>query len=373
MLDRAKVCKELTRISDDIFISYSDEYAHARRVWESIARDETFASRIASQAWTLPVPEWSGPLDASIVITPSPDAYQVIAVDGSQIYPDRHQGSSCYLINIGTISLHYQSVHSSTRLHSEPYVFAEYGGEQFQVSSTDMVNAMREAYEFESGYAQIMESCHHDDTKILLFDGSLIFWHLETKDPAFKHFFVSRYVSTLNALYEARILHAAYVSMPRHREVSNLIRIALCNFELEGCALQHTIAHVTDAIIMHFFLDPCMRSTTFAYTGKLRTLYPQEVQPYFFYLHTGYEIGRVEIPAWIARSAEHCDTIASVLCDQARKGNGYPIALAEAHEQAVVKGPDREFFYQVITKFGVQRKKRMEMSLKSLKKRSIGV
>lgn len=373
MLDRAKLFTELTRISDDLFVSYSDEYACARHVWDRIVDDERFAQKCESQPWSLPIPLWSGKLDAVSDLKTAFKPYTVIAVDGSQIYPDRHQGTSCSLINIGLIVLDYGNTHSHAQVATQPYVFTDCNDGTFLASSTDIINALREAYEFEAGYAQVMQRHANAAQTILLFDGSLIFWHLESKDTAFKNSFIARYVATLTALYDNRILHAAYVSMPRHREVSNLIRLALCNFEPTNAQAYQTIDHVTDSTVMNFFLAHGQRSTVFAYTGTLRLSYPEPIRPYFFYLNTGYEIGRVEVPAWIARSVEYCDRVAWVLFDQARKGHGYPVALAEAHEQAVVKGADRDFFYQVITKFALQHKKRIELSPKSMKKRSIGI
>jgi hypothetical protein len=62
-----------------------------------------------------------------------------------------------------------------------------------------------------------------------------------------------------------------------------------------------------------------------------------------------------------------------IIINQAQKGRGYPVCLAEAHEQAVVKGPDREFFYHMIQKIGYDYKQRINISQKSLKKRGIGI
>ncbi len=67
------------------------------------------------------------------------------------------------------------------------------------------------------------------------------------------------------------------------------------------------------------------------------------------------------------------NNIASMIIDQCAKGRGYPVALAEAHEQAVVKGPDREFFYQLLHKFGFEQKQRFNLSQKVIKKRGIGI
>lgn len=373
MLDRAKLIKELHRVADDLFISFTSEQTIARGVWERIVRDSTFMYKIAACETSLPIPSWSGPLDACIPIKNNIATYRVIAVDGSQIYPDRHQGTSCYLINVGSVVLTY-GVPVRAELASIPHVFTEYDNDVTQASPIDIVNCRREEFEFNAGYACAARSMEHNATQplVVLFDGSLIFWHLEAKEQLLKKF-VPRYVQTLTALYDQRIVHAAYVSMPRHRELSNLIRLALCDFKLEGCEAHRVIDHVHDAMVAQFFLQPDTRSTVFGYTGKLRSLYPDALRPYFFYMHNGVEIGRVEIPAWIAHDDQMLDLVSRVLIDQSRKGHGYPIVLAEAHEQAVVKGPDRDFFYHVITKFSVQRKHRMTMSQKSLKKRCIGV
>jgi hypothetical protein len=56
-----------------------------------------------------------------------------------------------------------------------------------------------------------------------------------------------------------------------------------------------------------------------------------------------------------------------------KKGYGYPVVVAEAHEQAVVKGADREFFYHLITKFGIEQRRRTVTSQKSSKKRVVAV
>jgi len=373
MLDRAKLFKEISRVSDELFVSHSDEYEHARQIWNCITKDELFAEKCASQLWPLPIPSWDGPLDAVTTLEHRNAPYTVIGVDGSQIYPDRHQGTSCYLINIGLIAIEYGLASSCVQMITQPYVFTGQHDENFLVSTTDMVNAVREAYEFETGYAYTLQYGLNRDSSLILFDGSLIFWHLESKDASFKHTFIKRYTDTLAALYDNRMLHAAYVSMPRHREVSNLIRLALCNFESTQADIYKTIEHVTDSTVIQFFLAPGQRSTIFGYTGPLRLSYPDFLRPHFFYINTGYEIGRVEIPAWIANNLTACDFLSQVIVDQANKGHGYPIILAEAHEQAVIKGADRDFFYQVITKYALQRKKRIAISPKSMKKRLIGV
>ena len=69
---------------------------------------------------------------------------------------------------------------------------------------------------------------------------------------------------------------------------------------------------------------------------------------YFYYLNVNEEIARVEIPKWVADDEELLNLTHALALDQCRRGQGYPVALAEAHEQAVVTGSDRESFWQFV-------------------------
>jgi hypothetical protein len=90
-------------------------------------------------------------------------------------------------------------------------------------------------------------------------------------------------------------------------------------------------------------------------------------------VHVGAEIARLEFPAWIAQDCALVDKICAMALDQALKGNGYPVCLFEAHEQAVIKNYDREFFYLMIQKITNQSAGTYQVSKKSLKKASAPV
>jgi hypothetical protein len=78
-----------------------------------------------------------------------------------------------------------------------------------------------------------------------------------------------------------------------------------------------------------------------------RELY-REHQIHFFYLRVGDEIARVEVPKWVASDATLLDRVHAIVYDQAMRGQGYPVALARAHEQAVVKASDRRVFLDMV-------------------------
>jgi hypothetical protein len=69
---------------------------------------------------------------------------------------------------------------------------------------------------------------------------------------------------------------------------------------------------------------------------------------YFCYVHIGWEIVRIEFPAWVAEQPTLLDSALSLVLAQVTKGFGYPVALAEAHNQAVVRGGDRTRFFSLL-------------------------
>jgi NurA-like 5'-3' nuclease len=69
---------------------------------------------------------------------------------------------------------------------------------------------------------------------------------------------------------------------------------------------------------------------------------------HFFYLRLDDEIARVEVPRWVARDPELVGLAHALIIDQCNRGQGYPVALSEAHEQAVVTTADRNNFWQLV-------------------------
>jgi NurA-like 5'-3' nuclease len=95
-------------------------------------------------------------------------------------------------------------------------------------------------------------------------------------------------------------------------------------------------------------LAPGERSAVFSSTSSVVQGYYREQAVAFYYLNTGDEIARMEIPAWVARDEALLSLSHSLVLDQCHKGLGYPVAIMEAHEQAVIGGTERELFRRMI-------------------------
>ena len=375
MLDRLKLIVELQNVADKLFVDTTPSYHRAQDVWQAIIADPTFIYKVRQvhdAPW--PIPLWVADLADVIPIQKITESYMAISVDGSQIYPDRHNILSCFLINTGSVVLPYGIENTRVQLFSDPTVFA--GVDEYQQPfTTDGVNCKRQELELRAGLdiARKIKNEYQNTTSLLLFDGSLIFWHLSSKEIGIRDQFLNAYLALLDELYSEKIPVCWYISMPKSKELMSLVRLYLCNFDTGKKELYECVDAVIDSGIMYGVLEPYTRSIVFSNHSSISEYYPNHLKPFFFYLHTGNEIGRVEIPSWVAQDEHMLDVIAQIVIDQCVKGGGYPVALAEAHEQAVVKGPDREFFYHFLQKMGMERNHSQSISRKSLKKRGIGI
>lgn len=374
MLDRSKVLRELHELSDKLFLDLCAEQNIAYQAWQELIADPLFQQKIKAARLPWVMPTWQEHLKTSFQVQPYRDPYQVLSVDGSQIYPDKHQGTSCFLLNIGSVVLRYGAGPGSTQFSSEPFVFIEQDFEGELSSAVDIVNCKREEFELARGLddARLLKKALPDTPLLFLFDGSLIFWHLESKDPLLKNYFLKKYQELLEGFYQEGIVPVGYISLPKSKELIHLIRAQLCGFSSTNLQVADQVKYISDSTVARFFLEPGQRSIIFQNHAPISELYAAHLKPHFFYYHAGSEIARIELPAY--GTAKNCvDLLTSLIANQIEKGNGYPVALAEAHEQAVVKGVDREFFYQAIGKLSVEQKRRLIPSQKSAKKRRMNV
>lgn len=381
LLDKTKLLKEIDKQANNLFHDFTNENAIAYATWCQLIIDPDFKQpifqeKIKNVSGDLLLPSWHGCIADTVKVDFNITDYQVIGVDGSQIYPDRHQGSSCFLLNTGSVVMRYGR-ESVAIFGSDPELFAGEETSEMDLSenytqnsesnSNDYVDALRELKELIAGFE--LAKNHPFKSSMLMLDGSLIFWHLVSKPKAFRDKFFSRYIQVFEQLHLGNFLYCAYSSMPRNKELINLVKVKLSNFEIGNCASYNIIEDLTDMSIMQLFLPQFHRSIIFKNHASISQDYPVEISPYFFYINVVNEIARVEVPEFIALDEEKLNFTASVVLNQALKGVGYPIILAESHEQAVVKSHEKEFFYEILSKIGFEKRTGFVRSQKALKKR----
>ena len=301
------------------------------------------------------------------------DNFCVAAVDGSHIDVNRHLPVRCFLVNTGVSVLTYGSspgadLFNSPRLFAreEDLVIRDPATAREQAIEGAVLGAKRAAEEVRA-LVDVVRSIPKDTSTLALLDGTLLVLGLSgprNQDFVLRELIEEGFAAALDDLREMadrrQLAVASYISMPGSAEVVNALRVAACQYGPSQAELrcgirgpgrtpcQSCVGGVLDRDIFARLLRPGERSAVFATSSPLVDRYYRGAGLCFFYIHVGEEIGRVEIPSWVADESESLGLVHSIILDQCRRGQGYPVALMEAHEQAIVRGPDRRYFDQLI-------------------------
>lgn len=348
-------------------------------------------------------------------LPPRPPDYAALATDGSQITPDRHEVALCFLINIATVSITYGS-RPAASLTSDPQLFYEqddiYESVEGKRSLIDgeLLAAKRTGRELGAIGALIegftpaplppaVSLPAASLPAVALLDGTLIMWSLSNKPERTRRFVLDEMGRLFFRARERGIPVLGYISSPRAGEAANLARVLLCPMHSPDCrsctgaagavsaagadktagagtvagsAPCAGVADIPDAFVWSGILAAGERSALFASRSKILDEYDRDNRICFFYLKTEVEVARVEVPLWVAETPALVDLVHAVAYDQACKGGGYPVALDEAHKQAVVRGPERRAFFDLVSEMLARRGVPTAISPKHLAKR-VGV
>ncbi len=329
---------------------------HARHLLEKNAEDLDFLRLVVERAkeadpgirCAVPLNE---PLDARVP-APAPvmDA-TLIAADGSQINPDRHDAVQFCLVNVGAITLRLNSGNT-------PDIFTEsellYGDEletRFGTMTDGMVALKRDLRE----RAALEELAAQVQGPVVTFtDGPIELWGAKDGEDAESYSeSVKAYLSVLSRLQERGVINAGYVDKPSADLVVRLLELVEANRENPDSLREyHPLRGVSDRWLYGErsgpLLGPGERSAVFHIQSKSEKDYRGALSLHFFYLNVGTDGHpwpvRVEIPRWVAEDAAKLNLLHAVLVDQCRMmgSKPYPYLLHRAHEVAVVK-PEEKF------------------------------
>ena len=318
--------------------------------WEALAARAEAVSKGPLRAIPTSCP--NGAFDAP----PRPPTVTVVATDGSQIFPDRHVDPACYLLNVGRVALHYGTtqpplVRAEPALRYRREDLAALGSDDAEIAgdlSAEVVSALRDELELSWLYRTAAEERPSGRPIVALADGTLIRWMLRgMKNRALEDRLIDRFVAELDRFQADGIPVASYVSRPANAEVVNLLRLHLGEADWdEG---PDSIRGVEDGELFARCLEVGQRSALFRSRSSVLKRYGEHTV-LAFYLRLEGEVGRVELPAWVADQPGWVDLIHAVLLDQCDKGAGYPIILQEAHERAVVRAAEKEMFYGLLAR-----------------------
>ncbi|BAS56285.1 DNA double-strand break repair nuclease NurA [Leptolyngbya boryana CZ1] len=300
-------------------------------------------------------------LDTRIEIAAPPAAHTVIATDGSQIAPSHHEIAYCYLINVGRIILHYGQS-KLPLLDSLPEVFYRpedlYVSRQWGIRTEEWMGYQRTALEAQilAELAQALTDEMEAPT-LALTDGSLIYWFLEQLPAEARDRILAPILAAWDQLRAISVPLVGYISASRSGEALNFLRLQSCPYLAPDCMTHcsevvdrapcQVLDPLKDAALWAIRLEPGQRSPLWKSSARIQEFYGDHAI-HFCYVNVGSEIARVEVPAWVAADEDMLQSALSLVLGQVQKGYGYPVALAEAHNQAVVRGGDRARFFALL-------------------------
>jgi hypothetical protein len=388
MLDLMKLARQMQGISQHLSqeaTAAQERVTVARRL---LANAATRQGHLVEQAevWGDRAPFTAAhpvePLTYRPTITAAPEAHTVIATDGSQISPSHHEIAYCYLINVGRVVLHYGQGRFPL-LDSLPEVVyrAEdlYLSRQWGISTEEWMGHRRtlaEAVVLAELGAAVCDSLITDSLPtppvpvLALVDGSLIYWFLETLPAEARDRILPPILAAWEQLRQLGIPLVGYLSASRSGEAMNFLRLAACPFPQPDCQTHCASPEgsrgdgqspaskgdrapcgrflpLRDATFWATELAPGERSPFWRSTASILDSYGDH-RVYVCYLHVGAEVARVEVPQWVMTDEALRDRALEMVLTQVQKGYGYPVTLAEAHNQAVVRGGDRTRFFALL-------------------------
>ena len=279
---------------------------------------------------------------------PMPDSVvqaTLIAADGSQIVPNRHDPLQYYVVNVGVIAMQIGSgqtpeVFTETKLK----ILDEFDDTYFSDSQIALQRDVAERKKL----LQVSEK--YSGTILALTEGQLELWGSIDSDNA-REFEknLQDYLTVLKELEQKKVITAGYVDKPGANWVVKLLEIAATpKEELKNVRKNRPLAGATDLWLFERILGRHERSAVFALQAKSAEKYTDSISIRFFYLNVGDEkkpkVARVDIPAWVANDKEKLNNLHFALIEQSKiMGNEpFPYLLHRAHEIALITHREKE-------------------------------
>lgn len=358
LLDREQACRRVLEA----------EASHLKELQERV---EQALTQEKSLRCAVPVSE---PLDAHFA---APAALlencTLLSADGSQIMPNPHEAVYYGLINVGLFQMKPGSREAPTTEIETTLIYEGELDEEPGPLTEELINLRRDSAERRilAQKAKVISA-----PLVTLTDGPLELYHQPGSESPYKRYLES-YVASLQDLALLRAVTAGYVDRPRAALLVKLLELAAQPAESLD-AKQHPFAGLSDLTLMRALLAPGERSAVFALQSTSAGDYPGRIALHFFYINVGSAdrpvIARVEIPQWVAASAEALNLLHAALLAQSQLSGAhpYPYALLRAHETAVVKYDESAAIKELIQKELLRRGLPLQADSEKLANKKVG-
>lgn len=367
LADRNTSVTEQTRLAGELLMQLNDLDAIWRQIM--IAREQDAGFRGAA-----PLDE---PINTPFPLPECPARATILAVDGSQIYPDPHGPVPYWLTNIG-VFVYYHGADELPEIVVEPqlyYLDEDVRNPDGALIPTGAINARRSVYEMQLLSRVAVDVAEKQARPLLaLYDGPLLGMPMG-KEVLNANMLNMDYHEAMDFLFDVGAGLAGYVDRPTSRFV--VYTIYLMTLEAEEITRSNlqsaSLEGLTDADLYKHILGPGERSGLMIQQSPLNKEYKdrhgdhQEIV--FFYLNTAGAdqepyLARIEIPMWVAREKALVDAIHALLYHQCQITDRYPYALTRADEIAVVHPAEKRALDDMIAIELLANRQQLEMSQK---------
>ncbi len=355
-----KVTKQIDRLRENAVARAAQIQSDLPKVQKAFPiasqRDDLpqLARSEAENGWDGAMPSVGESISFTKKVPAAPAAMALVAVDGSQVYPDRHAASLFYAINIGFFRLRSDS--GEVAADSEPSVVFEDESlfPEGNLISNTILNARRTVEEMATlaRLAGAERAASAGRAVFALADGSLAL-RIDEKafPPAERDALQKKFFAAIDRLAAGKIPVAGYIARPGGSPVLSLIELALNPSPKRGRSGRAPFPGLDDRLLFESVLPSGSRSAVFEFAAywndQYRNREPNQ-SAHFFYLNVGKRypvIARVEIPEWTAKDPALVDLVHAALVDQCSVtlNDPYPYALIRADEEAFVSGEEKTY------------------------------
>jgi hypothetical protein len=285
---------------------------------------------------------------------PPPAQATILAVDGSQVYPDQHAAALYYLINVGLFVYYHGSGHLPDQMTQPELAYKDtlLLDRDGRLITNQTVNARRTLAEMRLLAAAAWDLRDAPRPLVALHDGGLLKYFGAT-DIADAQAVEQGYMETLQQLHDSAAVLAGYGDAPRSSSVISLLhlmslpddQVSETNLKTNGA-----LEGLTDVALFAHVLEAGQRSALMVQNSPQNRDYKRRGDAFeiaFFYVNVAPggrpTIVRIEVPLWVARDQAAIDALHALLVTQcAIQGRKhYPYALTRADELAYVSSAEK--------------------------------
>ena len=297
----------------------------------------------------------------------------LLAGDGSQIFPDRHDVVEYGLVNVGIIHMIVGDSTAPAVTQASRLLYPGLGGATHQDITEDLVSFLRDVDErcmlgerlkqVRLDYAET----HQGEmiSSLLLVDGPLELFGEPRNERRYRAEY-ERYFRSLGLIQQRQGSIAGYIDKPRSALLVRTLELMETPPDILTDGHQEPprlFPQVSDIGLFADRLKPGQRTAVFQLASSSSDDFRQfdaTLQLFFFYVNVGYlqrdgspmnVFARVEMPAWVVENNDSVALIHKTLLQQCRAlgTHPYPYLLHRAHEIAIVKHMEKDEVSRLIT------------------------